>query len=663
MTLIGRWKKSFRTVIVFDCIVLFLFTAALIRPLFKAKYLDKWPSIESTFIADARFLVQHWPHPQWQPLWYGGTRFDYIYPPALRYGTAFVSKTLGYIPAKAYHVYTAFFYCAGIAGVYLLIRVGSRSRGEAWLGALAAATMSPSFLAMRNFRLDAWKLTPMRLGVLVKYGEGPHMTSLALIPLALAFTWLALERPRAAMLALAAVFSAAVTSHNFYGATSLAVFFPILLWSHWITRQDRRILAPAIGIPGLAYGLTAFWLVPSYFRITAENMQYVAERGSRWSIALVLAVTIAFVMVTRRLARKRPERTWAVFLAGSMVFFTLNVLGNYFFHFRVTGEPLRWVPELDTVWIMVAASMLHWMWKRPLRGPKVAAVAVVVAAFASTAGYVRHAWEIYPLWPNYQDRIEYRVSDWMARNLPDARAFTSGSVRFWYDAWFDNAQLGGGSEQGLMNGLVQSAQWEVNQGRDPALSILWMQCFGVDAYYVSDSRSEEIYHDTLDPRKFAGILAAVYDDGRGNWIYRVPRRWTARARVVETVKLNGQGKPRANDDIERIRRYGEMLEKGPDSPVTVTRLSTDAVRIHARMEPGQSLSVQETYDTPWQAWAEGKRLAVRKDAFGQMAIDAAPGEHDILLAFVTPLENVAGRIATGLSLLAVVVLLGLRQRA
>src|SRR5262249_55030158 len=287
------------------------------------------------------------------------------------------------------------FYCAGIAGVYLLIRVGSRSRGEAWLGALAAATMSPSFLAMRNFRLDAWKLTPMRLGVLVKYGEGPHMTSLALIPFPLAFTWLALERPRPAMLALAAVFSAAVTSHNFYGATSLAVFFPSLLWSHWITRQDRRILAPAIGIPGLAYGLTAFWLVPSYFRITAENMQYVAERGSRWSIALVLAVTIAFVMVTRRLARKRPERTLAVFQGGSMVFFTLNVLGNYFFHFRVTGEPLRWVPELDTVWIMVAASMLHWMWKRPLRGPKVAAVAVV--AFASTAGYVRHAWEIYPL--------------------------------------------------------------------------------------------------------------------------------------------------------------------------------------------------------------------------------------------------------------------------
>ena len=30
----------------------------LIRPYFKAKYTDKWASIESTFIADARFLVR-----------------------------------------------------------------------------------------------------------------------------------------------------------------------------------------------------------------------------------------------------------------------------------------------------------------------------------------------------------------------------------------------------------------------------------------------------------------------------------------------------------------------------------------------------------------------------------------------------------------------------
>ena len=65
-------KLSRRQEILLDFFLLFLFAVALIRPFFKAKYLDKWASIESTFIADARFLMEHWPHPQWQPLWYGG---------------------------------------------------------------------------------------------------------------------------------------------------------------------------------------------------------------------------------------------------------------------------------------------------------------------------------------------------------------------------------------------------------------------------------------------------------------------------------------------------------------------------------------------------------------------------------------------------------------
>jgi hypothetical protein len=108
-------KPSRRAESLLDAAVIFLLTAALIWPLFKAKYLANWGSIESTYIADARFLVEHWPHPQWQPLWYTGTRLDYVYPPALRYGTALIAKAVGYWPVKAYHVYIALFYCLGMA--------------------------------------------------------------------------------------------------------------------------------------------------------------------------------------------------------------------------------------------------------------------------------------------------------------------------------------------------------------------------------------------------------------------------------------------------------------------------------------------------------------------------------------------------------------------
>lgn len=42
-------------------------------------------------------------------LWHAGTRFDYLYRPALPYGTVVISMATGYEPAKAYHAYTALF--------------------------------------------------------------------------------------------------------------------------------------------------------------------------------------------------------------------------------------------------------------------------------------------------------------------------------------------------------------------------------------------------------------------------------------------------------------------------------------------------------------------------------------------------------------------------
>jgi hypothetical protein len=50
-----------------------------------------------------------------------------------------ISMAIGYEPAKAYHVYTALFYCVGIVGVYLLVRIGML-----WTDSLlAGAVVSP----------------------------------------------------------------------------------------------------------------------------------------------------------------------------------------------------------------------------------------------------------------------------------------------------------------------------------------------------------------------------------------------------------------------------------------------------------------------------------------------------------------------------------------
>src|SRR5215469_9705650 len=156
---------STRRKILIDSVAIFLFTCVLIAPLFKTEYLDKWGSIESTFIGDARVLRERLPHPAWQPLWYCGTRFDYIYPPALRYGVALLSLIAHISTARAYHLYTAFFYALGIVGVYWLVYVASKSRVQAWLGALCTALLSPSLWLMENLRRDSPFWVPQRLHV------------------------------------------------------------------------------------------------------------------------------------------------------------------------------------------------------------------------------------------------------------------------------------------------------------------------------------------------------------------------------------------------------------------------------------------------------------------------------------------------------------------
>lgn len=279
-----RYKRT----VLFDCLILVFLTALLIKPLFRLKYLDNWPSIESTFIAQARILSRHLPHPGWQPIWYCGTRTDYIYPPALLYGTAVISRVAHVLPVRAYHLYIAVFYVLGIAAVYWMVRAGSASRGAAWLAAIATALLSPSFLFLRDMRHDSGFWVPQRLHVLMAYGEGPHISAFCVVPAALAATFLALRKKHSGMIAAAGVLCALVVANNFYGATALAIFYPILVWSVWVGERNARVFASAAAIPLLAYGLSAFWLTPSYVRITLTDLKWVSQPGNLLSLIVLL---------------------------------------------------------------------------------------------------------------------------------------------------------------------------------------------------------------------------------------------------------------------------------------------------------------------------------------------------------------------------------------
>ena len=640
-----------------DGLLLALFATALVRPLYKAEYLDAWSSIESTFISDARFLSAHWPHPGWQPNWYCGTRTDYVYPPALRYGTAALSRLRHVSTARSYHLYIALLYAIGIAGVYVFARVGSQSRWVALWAALASALVSPAFLLFKDFRIDYagvfWM--PLRLGVLVRYGEGPHMSALALLPFSLAAAWNGLRRRHPSQLALSALFAALVVTHNFYGATALAILFPILTWSVWLAEMDRWVWVRAGVVSALAAGLCALWLTPSFIRITLDNMKWVSSPGHGWSAALLAVVIAVYTALSFRLARGKTGLAWINFCLGSLVIFGLNVIGNQYFDFRVFGEPGRLIPELEMV-IFLAAGLLFARVSWRGRWWKIGTIAFAVVCLVPAYGYVAHAWQALPARSTYRNRAEFVITDWVHKNLPGIRTLATGSVRFWYNAWYDLPQLGGGSEQGLLNMNVQWAQSNAIANDDVAAAIAWLQAMGVGAVYVDDQNSTEIYHDWTKPQKFEGKLEKIFDDHAGNRIYRVPRRNASLARVVDAAQIRAVLPNSPQTSYATLYRYVDVIEHGPDAPAEFQRLDTDAVRLKARLQPGQQLLVQETYDPAWHAYVAGHPIAISKDPLGFLLLDPGPGDYDILLRFETPLENRAGKLISALSALALFLL-------
>lgn len=649
-----------------DSILVFLLAAALIWPLFKIKYLANWGSIESTFIADARFLRDHWPHPEWQPNWYCGTRTDYIYPPMLRYGTAALARYVpDLLPVRAYHLYVAFFYCFGIAGVYLLARTCSQSRASGWLAALAVALISPSFLFVSSIRQDTPLHMPYRLHVLLRYGEGPHVTALAWIPFVLLFSFRAAERWRPAALAGAAVACAAVVSNNFYGATSLAILFPTLVWSVYITHPDKRVPLRALLIPVVGYGLTAFWLVPSYLQITLDNMRFVSPEGNLWSRWVALGTVLAFILFSNHFARVRRDLAYITFLSGSLTLFAVIVLGNHFLDFRIIGTPSRLFPELDMLITLWTAEVLRRLWN--IRGRwvipvRIACAVMVSIPLATSLRYVAGAHSVFVPDPKPQDRVEFQLQDWVAKHMPGSRAVTAGSVRFWYNVWNDLPQLGGGSEQGVLNPKVMPPQWEIALGTDGELPVLWMQVFAVDAIIVNSRDSREIYHDYINPEKFRGLLPVAHDNGAGDTIYRVPRRFPGIARIVDRTTFDALPVIPGNGEKPQLQAWLDAMERGPDSPVELSWEGTDIYHLRGRTAEGQSIHVAESYDPNWIATENGQRLSVRKDKLGMTVVDVPAGDHNIRVHFSVPFENQAGRAITVVSLIAAAGLVWMDRR-
>jgi hypothetical protein len=149
-------------------------------------------------------------------------------------------------------------------------------------------------------------------------------------------------------------------------------------------------------------------------------------------------------------------------------------------------------------------------------------------------------------------------------------------------------------------------------------SILWLKAFGVRAIAVSGPHSPEYWRPFGHPTKFDGVLPVLWHED-DTTIYSVPSS-PSLAHAMRPESL-APSKHTAAPDDEALRRYVAALER-PSSSASFEWRGANQAAIGARLEPGEVVSTQVTYDRGWRASVNGAPRAVYRDGFGFLAVRA-----------------------------------------
>jgi hypothetical protein len=215
--------------------------------------------------------------------------------------------------------------------------------------------------------------------------------------------------------------------------------------------------------------------------------------------------------------------------------------------------------------------------------------------------------------------IEWRTAHWTDQHLSGARVYAPGSIAFWFNAFSDVAQLSGGFDQGDLQRVMPAVHYQILSGVDGAVARDWLRIYGCDAVIVSGPASQEQFKPYIYPRKFEGVLPALWRESDVT-IYAVPRRSRSLAHVVRQADLARRFPP----DASRLAELQPLLAalEDPGLPAaTFQWLETRKARIAADLRPGLLLAVQVAYHSGWSARVNGQARRVWGDPLGLMIVD------------------------------------------
>ncbi len=620
------------------------------KELFTIEYTQYMGSIEAAYISISRYMLENWRDLTWFPLWYGGIPFQNSYPPLLHAIVAVVAGVFKISPALAHHIVTAFMYCAGPVALYFLAVRLTGSRWYAFWAGWLYSIFSPSYFLMASVKGGMGNQPgPRRLQTLVCFGEGPHITSLALLPIALLSLDVAMERRRPLWYFLAAVSMTLVVLSNWLGAVALAVGVFAYLLARSGGNGTLKIWGTAAGIAMLSYALACSWIPPSTIRDIRHNAQYVGpyQHVYRTLPLYAAALILALLSIKYLLQRFRISPALQFFVLFTILISAIP-LASEWARIVIVPQPERYHLEMDlAICLLVAFGLKALGDKFPARYQIVAAALLLALSYYPARLDRRYARRMLKPVDIFQT-IEYKTAQWFREHVDGQRVLAAGTISFWLNAFADTPQFGGGFDQGRVNRVINPVQYQIysaDGAGDKAAEIatLWLRAYGVHAIEVGDPTSTAAYKSFVRPDVFRAALPEAWREG-GDAIYWVPQRTASLAHVVGRQSLV-RDRPVHGLDTSQTRTYVQALED-PNYPAADFRwTSRHSAEIQASLRPDDLLSVQITYHPGWHALVNGASRKVFGDGLGQLVIEPnCVGPCGVQLVYDGGVEMLTARI-------------------
>jgi len=550
---------------------------------------------------------------------------------------------------------TGMVYCLGPVLLYIASWRLFRAPGYSFVAALAYSLLSPTTLIVPDpggFHAAA-AVGARRMYLLFDWDDLPHLTSLALLPIAVFFLARALERRRWFHTAIAASLMATMMLANMFGAVLVAIVtltVPLAL-----ERRFRPWTMVRSGLTAVtAYLVVCPWLPPSLLFTIRRNAALDGEGDTLPHALVALLITVAVSAVVWFLASRSvaewPLR-WLLLFACPVVLIT--VLAQYWGpHF--VPQPARYKCELELAitWLGVFAlrPLIH---RLPARARIALATLLAAGAAWQVVSFRRAAEEM--LRPvDVARSIEYRSAKWVEANLPGQRVMMGGSMAYWLDTFTNQPQVMGPYST-AMNWMDQVASYtlytDTNAGdRGAEFSLLWLRALGAQAIAIPGPKSPDAWKGFVHPRKFDGVLPVLWRED-DTAIYRIPQVSESLAHAMSPAFLV-RHRPVHGLDVRELSTYVAALEDPAVPPATLQWQGPNRALVQAQLEPSQVISIQVNYHPGWHARTGGKSMPVFADGLGFMAIDPrCSGDCEVTIEFDGGAESKACRAAAAAVLL------------